>query len=72
MPAYCSQPGRMTHSENGCFFLLQLPSGQRASLVNTALHEMELRGEPRPLREAFAILATESGANAALRVMKTT
>ncbi len=49
--------------------LLSLPGPQRTALVNTALHEMALRGEPPSLREAFAILATDEGAAAALRVL---
>jgi hypothetical protein len=50
-------------------FLLRLPGPQRTSLVNTALHEMTLRGEPQSLREAFAVLATDTGAAAALRAL---
>jgi hypothetical protein len=43
-------------------FLLKLPPRQRESLVNTALAEMRLRGEPADARAAFAVLATEAGA----------
>jgi len=50
-------------------FLLSLPAAQRISLVNTALHEMNLRGESQSLREAFAVLATDNGAAAALRAL---
>ena len=49
--------------------LLSLPGPQRTALATTALHEMALRGEPPSLREAFAILATDGGAAAALRVL---
>ena len=48
-------------------FLLRLPALQRQSLVNTGLHEMEVRGEPAEARAAFAVLATEEGAALALR-----
>ncbi len=49
--------------------LLNLPGPQRTALVNTALHEMALRGEAESLREAFAILSTDGGAASALRVL---
>lgn len=45
-------------------FLLKLPLGQRESLVNSALEEMKLRGEPAEIRAAFAVLATDEGARA--------
>ena len=51
-------------------FLLRAPSVQRESLVNTALHEMELRGEPKDARVAFATLATEEGAKTALNILE--
>lgn len=44
---------------------LRLPADQREPLMKTALHEMELRGEPAFVRAAFAVLATEAGATAA-------
>lgn len=50
-------------------FLLRAPSLQRQSLVNTALHEMTLRGEPKGARTAFALLATDKGAQAALEFL---
>lgn len=43
-------------------FLVRLPAAQRESLVNTALEEMRLRGEPAEVRAAFAMLATAEGA----------
>lgn len=52
--------------------LLQAPALQRASILNTALHEMELRGEPAAARAVFAVLASESGAAAALRALTAT
>ena len=51
-------------------FLLQAPAAQRQSLVNSALHEMSMRGEPQNVRAAFAILATDEGARTALNVLK--
>ena len=51
--------------------LLQAPAAQRQSLVNTALHEMMLRGEPNGARAAFAMLATDEGARVALEVLLT-
>lgn len=42
-------------------FLLKLPPAQRESLVNSALQEMALRGEPADVRAAFAVLATAEG-----------
>ncbi len=52
-------------------FLLRAPSLQRQSLVNTAIHEMTLRGEPPAARAAFALLATDEGAKAALEFLAT-
>ena len=51
-------------------FLLRLPKSQREPLVNTALHEMELRGEPIEVRAGFAALATDAGAATALRCLQ--
>ncbi len=51
-------------------YLARLPGHQRESVVNTAIHEMELRGESRADRAAFALLATEEGSAAALRLLK--
>jgi len=51
-------------------FLLRLPALQRASLVNTGLHEMEVRGESASARAAFAVLATEDGAAIAMRALE--
>jgi hypothetical protein len=50
-------------------FVLQLPTVQRQSIINTALHEMELRGESNGVREGFAALATDAGAEIALRAV---
>jgi hypothetical protein len=47
-------------------FLLRAPSLQRESLVNTAVHEMTLRGESADARTAFALLGSEQGARVAL------
>ena len=44
-------------------FLVSLPDVQRESLVNTALEQMKLQGEPAEIRAAFAVLATEEGAS---------
>ena len=49
--------------------LLQLPSLQRASIVNTSVEEMTLRGEPEDVRSAFSLLATDEAAQAALRYL---
>lgn len=46
-------------------FLLKLPPAQRESLVNSALAEMALRGEPAEIRAAFAVLASAEGAERA-------
>ncbi len=51
-------------------FLIQAPATHRRSLVNNALHEMELRGEPESARAAFAILGTDEGAKAALDCLR--
>lgn len=50
--------------------LLNLPANQRESLVNSALHEMALRGEPADVRAAFAMLATADGAAAAAQAIE--
>jgi hypothetical protein len=46
-------------------FLRKLPPPQRESLVNSALAEIKLRGEPVEISSAFAVLATDKGARAA-------
>jgi hypothetical protein len=51
-------------------FILRLPAIQRESVVNTGLHEMEIRGEPAQARAAFAVLATEEGARIAMRALE--
>jgi len=51
-------------------FLLRLLALQRASLVSTGLHEMEIRGESASARAAFAVLATEDGAAIAMRALE--
>lgn len=49
--------------------LLHAPALQRTSILNTALHEMELRGEPAAARAAFTVLASDAGAALALRAL---
>lgn len=49
--------------------ILRLPLVQRQSIVNNALHEMELKGEPGSVRQAFAVLATEEGAALARKIL---
>lgn len=49
--------------------ILRVPTVQRTSLINTAIHEMRLRGESEAACAAFATLATEEGAKVALRVL---
>ena len=49
--------------------LLQLPSFQRASVVNTSVQEMTLRGEPADVRSAFNLLATDEAASVALNYL---
>ena len=49
--------------------LLHTPPAQRESLINTALHQMQLRGESAGNCAAFAMLGTESGAKTALAVL---
>lgn len=51
-------------------FILRLPAAQRESVVNTGLHEMEIRGESAESRAAFAVLATEDGARIAMRMLE--
>lgn len=50
--------------------VLRLPLAQREPLVRTAVDEMRLRGEPAETQLAFATLATEEGARAALRFLE--
>jgi hypothetical protein len=54
---------------NRILVLLRSPQTQRQSLINSALHEMALRGEPENIRAGFALLATDEGAQTALRVL---
>jgi hypothetical protein len=49
--------------------LIQLPSFQRGSIVNTSVEEMALRGEPEDARTAFRLLATDEAAKIALRYL---
>lgn len=49
--------------------LLQLPSFQRASIVNTSVEEMALHGEPEDVCSAFSLLATDEVAEIALRYL---
>ena len=51
-------------------FLLSAASVHRQSLINTALHQMERQGEPRSVRAAFALLASDEGAKTALNVLR--
>lgn len=50
--------------------LSRLPGLQRQSLVNTALHEMMLRGEPSSARAAFSSLASDEGARVAVEFLR--
>ena len=50
--------------------ILRMPVAQRESLINTALHEMRLRGESEAASAAFAALATDDGAATALRLLQ--
>jgi hypothetical protein len=50
--------------------LVGTAGGQRESMINTALHEMRLRGESAAACAAFATLATEDGAKTALRILE--
>ena len=50
--------------------ILGVPLAQRESIVNSAIHEMTLRGEPLAVRQAFAILATEEGAATARKILE--
>ena len=54
---------------NQVLAVLRVPTAQRASLINTAIHEMRIRGESEAACAAFATLATEEGAKVALRVL---
>lgn len=51
--------------------LVGMPDQQRASLVNTAVEEMKLKGEPASIRGAFSILGTPEGAAAVANALKT-
>lgn len=51
-------------------FVLEAPPLQRASLINTAVHEMTLCGESAAAQAAFAFLATEAGARAAREALQ--
>jgi hypothetical protein len=42
--------------------ILRLPSFHRKSMVNTALNEMQLKGEPPLLMQAIALLADDASA----------
>ncbi|MSU70774.1 MAG: hypothetical protein EXS43_00315 [Opitutus sp.] len=50
--------------------ILRMPPAQRESLINTALHEIRLRGESKAACAAFATLATDEGATTALRLLQ--
>jgi hypothetical protein len=49
--------------------VLRLPSHHRQSLLNDAVRQMTLKGEPEDLRAAFSILATDDGAAIALKAI---
>lgn len=49
--------------------LLLLPSFQRASIVNTSVEEMVLRGEPEDVCSAFRLLASDASAEIAFRYL---
>jgi hypothetical protein len=49
--------------------LLQLPPFQRASIVNTSVEEMTLRGEPEDVCSAFSLLAADKASEVALRYL---
>lgn len=49
--------------------ILSLPRLHREPLLNTALEEMALRGEPGSLRAAFAVLIDDEGARRALQAL---
>jgi len=49
--------------------LLRAPALQRASILGTARHEMELRGEPAAYCAALAVLASDEGARLALQAL---
>jgi hypothetical protein len=49
--------------------VLRLPLAQRRSIMNTAIEEMRLRGEPAAAQQAFAMLTTDQGAQTALRLL---
>jgi len=52
--------------------VLRLPQVHREPLIRTAIEQMRLHGEPIAAQQAFALLATEDGAAAALRALATT
>ncbi|WP_221032063.1 hypothetical protein [Actomonas aquatica] len=45
--------------------LVRLPDGQREAIVNSAVEEMRLKGEPADIRAAFALLGPADGAQRA-------
>lgn len=49
--------------------LLELPSFQRASIINASVEEMTLRGEPADARMAFSLLAEDDVADQAMRYL---
>jgi hypothetical protein len=49
--------------------LLSVPDIPRESLVDSALHEMSLRGEPANVRRAFGLLVSPQGAALAREVL---
>lgn len=51
-------------------FVLEAPPLQRASLINSAVHEMTLRGEPAAARAAFVFLTTDEGTRAAREALR--
>lgn len=50
-------------------FVLRLPGPQRRALIQTAVAEMRMRGEPTDAQEAFSALAADDAASLALRLL---
>jgi len=50
-------------------FLLTAPAAHREPLVNSAIHEMRLRGESAGICAAFATFIPDEGAKAALNIL---
>ncbi len=50
--------------------VLRLPSFQRKSMINTALYEMQAKGEPPLLMQAIALLSDDTAAEKMLRYLE--